>query len=281
MSWTSSLPVALFSADPTLLVVPAGSPWKTLAEFLADAKARPGAISYGSSGNYSALHVPVAMLTTAAGIELLHVPFQGGGPALTALLGGQVQAHGQRAGADRPAYPRRPAAGARLLGRQRLPGYEAVPTLLESGFPEAEFYIWAGVFAPAGTPPPAAGRTPPGAAARGGGCRGQPRPGRRRQYRWTTARARPSRPSSGPMPPGCSGRCSGSAGSNSADPPPAPQNPSFSSAMACATRSRVRRLGAWPQALVVALSPGAASSGAAKSWLSPPISISNPEGDAA
>ena len=69
--------VALFTADPTLLVVLASSPWRTLEEFLADARRRPGAISYSSSGNYSALHVPMAMLTTAAGVKLLHVPFQG------------------------------------------------------------------------------------------------------------------------------------------------------------------------------------------------------------
>ena len=85
-------PIALFTADPTLLVVPASAPWRTLEEFIAAAKARPGAISYSSAGNYSALHVPMAMLTTAAGLDMLHVPFQGGAPALTALLGGQVQA---------------------------------------------------------------------------------------------------------------------------------------------------------------------------------------------
>jgi tripartite-type tricarboxylate transporter receptor subunit TctC len=147
-------PVALFTADPTILVVPASAPWHTLEEFLADAKRRPGAISYSSSGNYSALHVPMAMLTTAAGIELLHVPFQGGGPALTALLAGQVQALASGPGPIAPHIKDgrlRPLAS---WGAQRLAGYESVPTLIERGFPEAEFYIWAGVFAPAGVPAP-------------------------------------------------------------------------------------------------------------------------------
>jgi len=146
------VPVALFTADPTLLVVQASSPWRTLEAFIADARQQPGSISYSSSGNYSALHVPMAMLTGAAGIELLHVPFQGGGPALTALLGGQVQAMASGPGPI-TSYVRegrlRPLA---CWGAQRLAGYEEVPTLIEKGFPEAEYYIWAGVFAPAGTP---------------------------------------------------------------------------------------------------------------------------------
>ena len=77
---------------PTVVVVPAASPWRSLAELVEDARRRPGAISFSSAGNFSALHTPMAMLTGAAGIEMLHVPFQGGGPALTALLGGTVQA---------------------------------------------------------------------------------------------------------------------------------------------------------------------------------------------
>lgn len=152
------VPVALFTADPTVLVVPAASPWRTLEAFIADAKARPGTISYSSSGNYSALHVPMAMLTTAAGLDMLHVPFQGGAPALTALLGGQVQALASGPG---PIAPHVRSGALRPLatwGATRLAGYEAVPTLIEAGFPDAEFYIWAGIFAPAGTPPPTLAR---------------------------------------------------------------------------------------------------------------------------
>ena len=147
-------PIALFTADPTLLVVPAAAPWQTVEEFVADARARPGQISYSSAGNYSALHVPMAMLATAAGIDLLHVPFQGGAPALTALLGGQVQALASGPG---PVAPHLREGRLRALagwGAARPAGMPAVPTLMERGFPDAEYYIWAGVFAPAGTPPP-------------------------------------------------------------------------------------------------------------------------------
>jgi tripartite-type tricarboxylate transporter receptor subunit TctC len=152
------IPVALFTADPTLLAVPAEAPWRTLEEFLADARARPGAIAYSSSGLYSALHVPMAMLTTAANIDLLHVPFQGGGPAMTAILSRQVQLLASGPG---PLTPHVRDGRLRVLaswGATRIPGYEDVPTLRERGFPDAEFYIWAGVFAPAGTPAPVLAR---------------------------------------------------------------------------------------------------------------------------
>src|SRR5689334_5818638 len=85
-------PVARVLADPTLLAVPASAPWKTLQELVEDAKARPGQIPYGSSGPYGTLHVAMEMFTNSAGIKLMHVPFRGAGPALTALLSGTVQA---------------------------------------------------------------------------------------------------------------------------------------------------------------------------------------------
>lgn len=147
-------PIALITADPTVLVVNASSPWRTLEEFLEDARKRPGQIAYSSAGTYSTLHLPMAMLAQQARVDLLHVPFQGGGPALTALLGGQVQALASGPG---PATPHVREGRLRALatwGSRRLPGYEDVPTLVERGFPECEFYLWAAVFGPAGLPAP-------------------------------------------------------------------------------------------------------------------------------
>lgn len=147
-------PIALFSADPTVLVVPAASPIRTIEEFIADVRRRPGQVSYSSAGNYSALHVPMAILSQAAGLDMLHVPFQGGGPALTALLGGQVQCLASGPG---PIAPHVRSGSLRPLatwGRNRLASFEDVPTLIEKGFAEAEFYIWVGLFAPAATPAP-------------------------------------------------------------------------------------------------------------------------------
>lgn len=85
-------PIALISADPTILVVRSESPYKSVNNLVAAAKSTPGKINYSSSGYYGALHTPMAMFTLAAGINLFHVPYQGGGPAVTALLGGQVDA---------------------------------------------------------------------------------------------------------------------------------------------------------------------------------------------
>jgi tripartite-type tricarboxylate transporter receptor subunit TctC len=147
-------PVALVNADPTMLAVPANSPWQTLEDFVAAAKARPGDIPYGSSGTYGTLHVAMEMFATSAGIRLLHVPFQGAGPAITALLGGQVQAL-----ASAPGTLTQHVRDGRLRvlacwGRERVASFPDVPTFMEKGYRDVEFYIWAGLFAPAATPAP-------------------------------------------------------------------------------------------------------------------------------
>jgi tripartite-type tricarboxylate transporter receptor subunit TctC len=147
-------PIALVNADPTMLAVPASAPWRTLEEFIAAAKADPGSIPYGSSGTYGTLHVAMEMFTAAAGIRLLHVPFGGAGPAITALLGGQT-----RAMASAPGTLTQHARDGRIRvlacwGKDRVPAFPDVPTFMEKGFPEVEFYIWAGLFAPAATPAP-------------------------------------------------------------------------------------------------------------------------------
>src|SRR5256714_9060584 len=85
-------PIALVTADPTVLVVRADGPYKTLKEFVAAAKARPGKINYSSSGVYGTLHVAMEIFANAAGVQLFHVPYQGGGPAVTAFLPGPVGA---------------------------------------------------------------------------------------------------------------------------------------------------------------------------------------------
>ncbi len=147
-------PIALITADPTVLVVRADAPWRTLEDLIEDARRRPGAITYSSAGNYSTLHVAMAMFAGAAGINMLHVPFQGGGPAMTALLSGTVQALSSGPG---PALSQVRDGKLRALaqwGARRAPGFETVPTFQEKGFADVEFYIWAGVFAPAATPAP-------------------------------------------------------------------------------------------------------------------------------
>jgi len=146
-------PIALITADPTVLVVSADSPWTTLKEFVASAKAYPGKINYSSSGVYGTLHVSMEIFANAAGIQLFHVPYGGGGPALTALLGGQVHA---LASGPAPAVGQIKAGKMRALASwssERLPLMPEVPTFKELGY-DAEFYIWSGVFAPAAIPTP-------------------------------------------------------------------------------------------------------------------------------
>jgi tripartite-type tricarboxylate transporter receptor subunit TctC len=146
-------PIALITADPTVLVVSADSPWKTLKEFVDSAKAYPGKINYSSSGVYGTLHVAMEIFANAAGIQLFHVPYGGGGPALTALLGGQVHA---LASGPAPAVGQIKAGKMRALASwstERLPLMPEVPTFKELGY-DAEFYIWSGVFAPATIPTP-------------------------------------------------------------------------------------------------------------------------------
>ncbi len=146
-------PIALISADPTIFVVRADRPWKSVKEFVEDAKKRPDEISYSSSGVYGTLHMAMEMLTHAAGIKLKHVPYGGAGPALTAILGGHVDTLASGPAVVIPqikAGQLRPLAG---WGAKRVTALPDVPTFKELGY-DIEFYIWAGMFAPTGTPEP-------------------------------------------------------------------------------------------------------------------------------
>ena len=146
-------PIARFTADPTVLAVRADSRWTTLQAFVADARARPGAISYGSSGNYGTMHMPMEMLAASAGVKLLHIPYTGAGPAVVALLGGNVDAV---ATGPSTVIQHVKAGKLRVLaswGDKRLASLPEVPTLTEAGF-SVVFFQWAALFAPAGTPEP-------------------------------------------------------------------------------------------------------------------------------
>jgi len=145
------VPIARLTADPTVLAVRADSPWMTLQDFVADARKRPGAITYGSSGNYGTMHMPMEMFAHSANVKLLHVPFTGGGPAVIALLGGQVDALST---GPSTVLQHVKAGKVRVLaswGDGRLASLPDVKTLTESGF-DAVFFQWSALFAPAGTP---------------------------------------------------------------------------------------------------------------------------------
>jgi len=144
-------PIALITADPQILLVGATSPWKTLHDLLADAKAHPGKISYASAGVYGTSHTSIEMFSQAAGIQLLHVPYKGGGPSMMAVLSGEA---GMTAQLPAVGLPLVKAGKARVLasfGATRLPTIADIPTMRELGV-DAEFYSWLGLFAPAGLP---------------------------------------------------------------------------------------------------------------------------------
>jgi tripartite-type tricarboxylate transporter receptor subunit TctC len=150
-------PIALVSADPTVLMAPANGPWKSLKDLVADAKARPGKISFSTSGIYGTTHTCFEMFLQAAGIRMLHVPYKGGGPSMAAALSGEVMLTAQSPGV---ANPHVKSGKMRLLaswGGKRTAALPDVPTLKELGY-DAEFYIWAAVLAPAGLPPQVAER---------------------------------------------------------------------------------------------------------------------------
>ena len=147
------VPIARFTADPTVLAVRADSPYKSVKDLIEAARKSPGAIPYGSSGNYGTMHVPMEMLDNAAGVKMLHVPFTGAGPAIVALLGGQVQAIST---GPSTIMGHLKAGKVRVLatwGEARHPALPDVPTLKELGY-DAVFSQWTGLFAPAGTPQP-------------------------------------------------------------------------------------------------------------------------------
>jgi tripartite-type tricarboxylate transporter receptor subunit TctC len=148
------VPIVRVLADPGVLPVLNTSPYKTLQDLIVDAKKRPGEITFSSSGNYGAAHVPYEMFQQSAGIKLQHVPYRGGGPALAAFLGGQVDITAQAPG---PVKPYVDEGRVRLLaswGGKRTAELADVPTFIELGFPGVEYYIWAGLFVPKGTSAP-------------------------------------------------------------------------------------------------------------------------------
>lgn len=147
-------PVGRVLADPTLLAVPYDAPWRTLDDLIADAKSRPATIPYGSSGTYGTLHVAMEMFAHSAGIKLLHVPFQGAGPAVTAILAGTVQALASAPGVLLGHVRERRLRVLANWGAERIASFPDTPTFRELGHPSVEFYIWAGLFVPAGVPTP-------------------------------------------------------------------------------------------------------------------------------
>lgn len=147
-------PIARLSADPMVLVAHPARPWKSVAELIADARRRPGEITYGSSGNYTGTHLPMEMFAAVSGIRLRHVPYNGAGPAVASLLGGHLDAMFSGAGpvlAHVKSGTLRPLA---TSGSRRLPVLPDVPTVKEAGH-DFEYVLSVGMVVRKETPPAA------------------------------------------------------------------------------------------------------------------------------
>ncbi len=145
-------PVFLVGTAPYVVATNASRPFKTFADVIAASKAKPGSIQYASVGIGTLGHLAMTMLTKKAGVEIIHVPYRGGGPAMNDVLGGHVDLIvGSAALVTAQLGPNlRPLL---QLGRERLPSLKDTPTSMEAGFPDSETLAWWGIFAPKGTPP--------------------------------------------------------------------------------------------------------------------------------
>jgi len=147
-------PITLVAITPYLLVVNTNVQARTLKEFVALVKSQAGKLNYASAGNGTTTHLAMEMLKSAAGLDIVHVPFNGNGPANTAVLGGQVQA---LFGSMPAVLPHAKAGKVRPLAvgtSKRSPSLPDVPTVAESGYPGYEASLWLGFIAPRGTPKP-------------------------------------------------------------------------------------------------------------------------------
>jgi tripartite-type tricarboxylate transporter receptor subunit TctC len=146
------VPVARMFADPVILAVKKTSSWKTLQDFVAAVKSNPGQIPYASSGYLGTAHLAMEMFLRAADLKMVHVPFQGGGPAFASFVADHVPVIPTL---ESIAKGQIDAGNIRVLaqsGTERLPSFPDVPTLPEAGYPEAVYILWTGVFAPRKTP---------------------------------------------------------------------------------------------------------------------------------
>jgi tripartite-type tricarboxylate transporter receptor subunit TctC len=143
-------PVTLIARSPSMLAVPLSSPAKTLKDFVAMVKAQPGRHNFGSYGGGTSSHIQGALLNMQAGLDLVHIPFQGAAPLVTNLVGGQLSAAFVDSASARAQLANiRPLA---VTGTSRMPGLPDVPSFVELGYHSFDPYGWFGVFLPANAP---------------------------------------------------------------------------------------------------------------------------------
>lgn len=147
------VPVHAMLLSPTVMVVEAGKPWKTVADVVAAAKAAPGKLYYASAGSGTGTHLTSELFQTETGTQITHVPYKGTSPALQDLLGGRVD---MMFDYMTPLSPHLRAGKLRALALMATEPMEAlpdVPTIVQAGYPQATSSSWSGIVVPTGTPP--------------------------------------------------------------------------------------------------------------------------------
>lgn len=147
------VPVVLVEKAPLVLVTRSDKPFKSLKDVLAAAKARPGTVTVGNAGSGGAHHLSAELLEDVAGLQVIHVPYKGGGPAATALLGGEIDMMFEQTYAALPSIQAGKTRALAVTSDKRLPSLPDVPTMAELGFPGVTVSNWLGIVAPKGTPP--------------------------------------------------------------------------------------------------------------------------------
>jgi tripartite-type tricarboxylate transporter receptor subunit TctC len=135
-----------------VIVVHPSYPVSSVKELIARIKAEPGKIAFASSGNGSAQHLAAELFRQRAGLDMVHVPYKGGGPALIDVMGGQVPVYFANMASALPHVKNGKLKALAITGAQRSPAAPELPTVAESGMPGYQVYEWNAIFAPAGTP---------------------------------------------------------------------------------------------------------------------------------
>ena len=146
-------PISLLVTVPNVLVVNPQLPVKNVQELLDLLKAKPGEYSYASSGNGTPLHLSGELFKSMAGVDMVHIPYKGAGPALTDLLGNHVSIMFDNLPSSMGYIKDGRLRGIAVTTAERVPSVPDLPTIAESGLPGYETYTWNALFAPAGTPP--------------------------------------------------------------------------------------------------------------------------------
>jgi tripartite-type tricarboxylate transporter receptor subunit TctC len=147
-------PVMLIGDAPNVIATHPSKPFKSFADVVAAAKAKPDTITYGTIGSGSVGHLTMMLLSQRAGCKLVHVPYRGGGPAMNDAIAGHVDMIIGSAALVMPQVTAKSIVPLLQTGKTRMANLADVPTAIESGFAGFESYAWWGVFAPAGTPAP-------------------------------------------------------------------------------------------------------------------------------